>query len=646
MSSHPRAPDTASDLGRKASPFLSRRIVAASLLLLGAAFQSGQASAQGFGPPQPGGGLGPGGTPRQDKPDAPAGPAEAAPEGEDETEAELPPLPAWPGEERKRVQLFEIHGYLRFRADLQHNHNLGMGDDGITRAPFWRPIAENDESTQACAERRTRPVVGTGNDREIESDDCPSRTLSGANLRLRVEPTINISEDVRIHSQIDILDNLVLGSTPDSLSGRGPVSDAPVPFLSESQAPPVVGENSATPAIVVKRAWGEVDTALGQIKFGRMPWHWGLGVVANDGNCWDCNFGDNQDRVSFATAPIAGHTFGIAYDFSGSGPHSLNVRDDDDRIYQFQGQAVDLEQLDDVDQLVLHVGRFDRPEVIADRLGRGDVVLNYGAFVVWRRQAFDYVSGRADDIQGETGTVLDQTAGRLAQRLVERHAHYWMPDLWFKLAWHKLLVEVEGVLVAGNIANASDTLEEISSRDILQGAFVMRSQYAMLDDQLTIGLEIGFASGDESELFDLNRRRNALLGQAGGEDTDLDEFRFDDDYLVDLILFREIMGTVANATYFKPWVQFEWMETLGARLDLIYSLAHQTVAYPGNARNLGLELDLDLYYQNIDQGFYAGLQYGVLFPFAALDRPQSIYGGGADDASIAQTLQARLILKY
>ena len=40
-------------------------------------------------------------------------------------------------------------------------------------------------------------------------------TLAGANMRFRLEPTINISEDVRIMAQIDMLDNLILGSTPD-----------------------------------------------------------------------------------------------------------------------------------------------------------------------------------------------------------------------------------------------------------------------------------------------------------------------------------------------------------------------------------------------------------------------------------------------
>ena len=41
-----------------------------------------------------------------------------------------------------------------------------------------------------------------------------------ANMRLRLEPTLHISDTVRVHSQVDFLDNLVLGSTPQSLACR------------------------------------------------------------------------------------------------------------------------------------------------------------------------------------------------------------------------------------------------------------------------------------------------------------------------------------------------------------------------------------------------------------------------------------------
>jgi hypothetical protein len=62
----------------------------------------------------------------------------------------------------------------------------------------------------------------------------------------------------------------------------------------------------------------------------------------------------------------------------------------------------------------------------------------------------------------------------------------------------------------------------------------------------------------------------------------------------------------------------------------------------------GIELDGDLGYENKEEGFFAGISYGVLFPMGALDHPASLgYQGDEDgEASTAQTIQTRLMLKY
>ena len=113
-------------------------------------------------------------------------------------------------------------------------------------------------------------------------------------------------------------------------------------------------------------------------------------------------------------------------------------------------------------------------------------------------------------------------------------------------------------------------------------------------------------------------------------------------------MFRRILGTVNNATYFKPGVSYDIVDNFGARVDLMYAIANRPVAYPGNSYNLGLEIDAQLMYKNEEEGFYAGLVYGVLFPFAGLGLPAEIYGSqyAKDSPDIAQTFQARLIVKF
>ncbi|MCA9673313.1 MAG: TIGR04551 family protein [Myxococcales bacterium] len=609
-----------------------------SVVVAGALALPAVAAAQGLTPGRPGGM--PGQQPKA--PDKPAGPAEAAKKSGGGDEPDLPPLPKWPGQEHKKLQFFQLKGYFRLRGDLMHNLNLGQADYGSAiRAPYFTPIVENDASTQKCVNRvGTAPPGGTAADRDIQTDDCPDNTLAGANIRLRLEPTINVAEKVRVKMQVDVFDNLSMGSTPDGQyldGGRSPY--VPLTAFAQTQAPPIVGRNTRTPALLVKRVWAEIDTPLGQLRFGRMPSHWGLGLLANNGSCWDCNYGDNADRIMFVTK-LFGHIFGMAYDFAASGPSNLTVSDG--RVY-FDGPVIDLEQLDDVDQLVWVAGKIDKPEVIKDKVEQGQLVLNYGAYLVYRKQDFGYFGGA-----GSGDPIATQAAN-----LIERKAWALIPDLWFKLMYKKFYFEFEGVLIGGKIGNASDSPNANESLDILQFGFVMKSSYKLLRDQLKIGLEIGMASGDQAEGASYNRRNFLVLQD--NKDTALNQFNFDFDYLVDLILFRELIGTVSNAIYFKPSVQYDLLESLGAKLDIIYSLAHKPVAFPGNSPHLGLEFDLDVYYRNVQEGFYAGLQYGILIPFAGLDRPAtgivngaqtSFFGSRAGNASVAQTLQARLIVKF
>src|SRR5262249_5175670 len=126
----------------------------------------------------PGGaGLGPG-TPRpQGGDDKKEGVAEAAPK----TPGLLPTTPALrpPKARRKRWKLFEIDGYYRLRTDWFKDFNLGFPDPGFGGIPF--PTALSCKSTAA-------------------NHPCDS-SLQSANMRLRLEPTINLDEGTSVHVQ-------------------------------------------------------------------------------------------------------------------------------------------------------------------------------------------------------------------------------------------------------------------------------------------------------------------------------------------------------------------------------------------------------------------------------------------------------------
>ena len=144
------------------------------------------------------------------------------------------------------------------------------------------------------------------------------------------------------------------------------------------------------------------------------------------------------------------------------------------------------------------------------------------------------------------------------------------------------------------------------------------------------------------------RRTPTSSTSSGTESNDtISTFRFHPSYRVDLILWRNIMRQVTGAYYFRPGISYDFMRSdfgqlLGARLDFIWSRATAPLQTWGNDADLGVEIDVSLYFRtedgpDLDDGYYAMLQYGVLFPMQGLG-----YLDEDTDLETAQTL--RLLL--
>jgi uncharacterized protein (TIGR04551 family) len=613
-----------------------------SMLLLFAVVALANPAFAQFGP---GGGMrpgSPGGQPGQMGPEEKEeGPAENAPEQQAENPA-LQPLPAWPQQREKTLQFFQLNGYIRFRAYLFHAFNLGIWEGAMgPKAPFTIPYTEFGSTGQQS--NATNPASSCS---QRDHSNCRTDNLTSADMRMRLEPTINVTEQVRVKAQLDVFDNLVMGSTPEgyyinnaggSGGAAGRTQDVPLSFGSRTQVAPEAGVNSIYSSIRAKRAWAEVRTPFGELRFGRMPSHWGVGMFVNNGDCLDCDYGANADRVMFATK-LWGHFFAFMWDWVSTGPTTQIIGPQ-----QGQGVFYNADTLDDTSQWILALGKMDKPEELKEKLDQGKIVFNYGGYFVYRQQDWD-----------QTGPVQpSNTYASLQSTINPRHAKAFIPDIWLRLNWKKLHLEAEGAMIVGTIGNLSDIygatngmMQVKGATSILSGGFVVKADYKLLHDALKIFVEVGYASGDDSEDPNglINFRQSTLVPQ----NNRIGRFTFDPDYHVDLILFRRILGAVNNATYFKPGVSYDIVDNFGARVDIMYALANRPVAYPGNSYNLGLEIDAALMYKNEEEGFYAGLVYGVLFPFAALGLPASIYGAqyAKESPDIAQTFQARLIVKF
>ena len=561
----------------------------------------------------------------------PEGAAEEAPS----TPGALPTTPVLPPPhgKNKEFQLIELNGYYRFRGDWFKKFNLGFNDLGDGGAPFPRPLA--------C----------TPNDPSMASDKPCEDTLKSANMRLRLEPIIHIDEKTSVHIQADLLDNVVYGSTPAGFFGDGTPRPGDIPSggFTDNQAPPIPGRNSLTDSILIKRAWAEVETPFGLLKFGRQPNQWGLGIMWNSGDRnpihgtydLDADYGDTVDRVSFdAGIPGTDLRGSIAMDWGSTAPTAGQT---DLFADTTQGQPWDLDDNDDVNQWTFTLSRLDTPTDFLDKEQSGEVALNYGARVVYRSQKWEQLTYTL-------GETPDPTM------FVQRDYTAYLPDLWARFGWGNLELEAEGVAVLGSIDHAADLgTTSHPSLDIREYGGVLKGLYKFLDGSLRLGGETGYASGDQwdnNPQGATNVLRNGVIIPGPGDKT-VNRFLFDPDYKIDLILFRELLGTINNAIYLRPSVEYDFNKHFHMRVQNVTSFAAKRVSTPGNGIMYGTEFDGDLSYTG--GGFTAGAAYGVLFPLGAMAHPADFsteggpgfnYGNNSGDASAAQTIQFRLSIKF
>ena len=530
-----------------------------------------------------------------------------------------PPPESWTDRE---LDILELHGYFRLRPQLFDNLSL-RGDDALFSRTLENRVTDDSRTNDGedCRDGAARR-------------SCNQTTMAGADLRFRLEPTLNVSEEVWVKSQIDFLDNLILGSTPAARGGAG-----------QTVAPgEVTGWEMVAPenAVNVRRVWGEVLTPIGQIRFGRMGDEWGMGILHNAGNRITDDYGSSVDRLMFLTK-INTWILAPFFDFPGEGA-----------VYANEGRrSFDFGQLDDAYQLGAIIAYKHDAEEQAALLRRGDWVFNTGVYFTYRSQVLSFE--RDPNAVLLPADAADPTAGQLFYR---RDAWNIAPDYWLEFAYDTFHLELEGVFIYGQIGNPDRELiefDQAESLTLMQYGGALQLDYGLLSNQLRIGLGSGVASGD--------KQVDGLHVQTSFDQTSNDStfgaFAFNPAFTTDLILFREVLGTVSQAWYLHPWLRYDFIKNatgrnMGAQIDAVYSRAFFTSnAISNSSGNLGVEIDGSVSYVSEDN-FHVGLQYGVFFPLGGLEGTFDADGDSTttddrtsdNDLSIAQTLQVFLGISY
>lgn len=171
-------------------------------------------------------------------------------------------------------------------------------------------------------------------------DDRDEGVRSFIDMRLRLVPHIRINNSVHVYVDIDLLDALAFGGNPAGANpgilqaigqqkADGTLFNEPVGLTGG-----VLPGEDYRDSLFARRAWVEVYTKYVDLKIGRMGSHWGMGLLANDGNCDTCDYGDIVDRVMISTSAIDPVRISLAVDTRAEG--FIN-RDDDTHSFLLQG---------------------------------------------------------------------------------------------------------------------------------------------------------------------------------------------------------------------------------------------------------------------------------------------------------------------
>jgi uncharacterized protein (TIGR04551 family) len=429
--------------------------------------------------------------------------------------------------------------------------------------------------------------------------------------RLRLDLNFDLSDGFAAVATFDLLDNHLFGAT-----AQYPYGPYGYSFGGDGVADP------ARPWLRVKQVYGVVRPFSNfEVRAGRQAWSWGLGMLHNDGRGLDADYGSYTDGLSFFVRFLE-YEVGFSWDFAFEGPVSGNR-------YNLQGQPHSMENLDDVGQWRFHV------------LSRTDKV-EWGLLNLFRTQSLSSEEARWQSF-GEAYCKLSgsDTLGLNPQcyTLVPRGYKVWEPSayvIWHATPWFTL--EAEAAMQYGSIRHLTDSAVNDVSADVMSGGALVKASFDRYPWHLAG--ELAMASGDSGYPRAFGQGYAPEAGQGPeaywrwNENPNQYGFFFARDRHLDLLLFREIIGTFTNALAASLPMSYDLFKmddhllTAGFKPILSYTF--------NDLEPLGLEADAWLEY-NLGQSLRVRLDGAYLQPFSALDNPYRHL-----DASGAWTVQAKL----
>lgn len=375
--------------------------------------------------------------------------------------------------------------------------------------------------------------------------------------RFRLMPSISYAKVARLNLQIDALDDVLWGD-------NNGLSTAPL-FATDGSNQGFLG-GPVEDSIRVRRAWMQFTVPVGLMRIGRMPSHWGMGLLANGGgtgwfdpdspkgepkrkmadNFFDDDFGDNHfgstaDRILFVTRPITiyrtvkklgkvEHPLIIGYAFDKLTESPFLPYENFERKFRPFGQQ----------------GFISR--------GKSDDINEHVVLAVWNEPDWDKKSFLDELKLGFYGVLRSAAQGSVqpshpsynnpdplqpcgfpdAEPCNDTGSKVFITDVWWRVRYGSLFTEGEAYAIFGKTWGGVPFPNTISSKNASINAGVAR--VAWMTPKWDAMLEVGHASGDEY-LDDKTFKQRAIHP----------------DFNVGLILFEETLRELTARTYGIPF---------------------------------------------------------------------------------------------
>ncbi|MBQ4438169.1 hypothetical protein II898_04755 [bacterium] len=483
----------------------------------------------------------------------------------------------------KPVKYFELYGYFNVANTFSYNMKLSGNNPYMAS----RNTINNVVTDETTGERVTR--------------ETNEHVLNWAWLKLHLEPVINIAETMEIHTKLSIFGNTAMGADNYEFDKKenGLLHDAQL---------------STSANIVFEGLWGVFDTPIGQLKVGRMPFHWGLGILYSDGNQFNTlSSGNYLDRLQL-TIPVMGFKIIPAFDLASTG-----------LLDKYHDYFIDASQKDDgFNVSLMFTMQEDDPAVLENKILNEKTVVEVGAMVMfsWKNTSSGEWA-KSDENGGDVEPTSDHFVDPdKVYAYTGQGAKLWKLDAWLNLHYKIFSLKTELAFLTGTIGKVRlDDGREKSVKTQMVG-WAADLGFRVIPKKFHIGLLTGIASPDDADYVQgdsWSTPGNSINNSSTKSDRTVENFRFNKDYNFNSALWNNFLGRFTAGYYASLTMTYFFLDTLKGYVGTTYSMAlKENNSLGGKGLPNAIEPFIGIDYAN-KSGMRLGTRYQIGVPFSGLD---------------------------